>query len=97
MPEQKEQPTEVYLYGKLRRFAPQKDVSQDSIVKLSVKDRDTIESVLYRIGIDPGETSNIFLNGELSSLGRGVSDGDRLGVFPGDMALLYKQYFKKRG
>ena len=87
---------EIHLYGKLRRFAQNRVVSQDSIVKLPVEDGDTIGSVLNRIGIDPKETSNLFLNGEASLLSRQVSDGDRLGVFPDDMALLYKQYFKKR-
>ena len=87
---------EIHLYGKLRRFAPNRVVSQDSIVEFPVEDGDTIESVLSRIGIDLMETSNLFLNGEASSTSRRVSDGDRLGVFPRDMALLYKQYFKKR-
>ena len=87
---------EIHLYGKLRRFAPNKGVSQDSVIELLVEDGDSIESVLRHIGIDHKETSNIFLNGELSTLSRRVKDTDRLGVFPRDMALLYKQYFKKR-
>jgi hypothetical protein len=87
---------EIHLYGKLRRFARNRVVSQNSVVELPVEDGDTIESVLSRIGIDLKETSNLFLNGEASSLSRRVRDSDRLGVFPDDMALLYKQYFKKR-
>ena len=38
---------------------------------------------------------NIFLNGEYSGLGRLVKDGDRLGIFPDNMQLLYRQYFEK--
>jgi len=87
---------EIHLYGRLRRFAPLRDVSQDSVIELPVEDGDSIESALHRAGIDLEETSNIFLNGELSTLSRRVKDNDRLGVFPRDMALLYKQYFKKR-
>lgn len=45
--------------------------------------------MLDRIGIDLEETSNVFLNGKLSPPQRPVRDGDRLGVFPRDMALLY--------
>lgn len=86
----------VHLYGRLRRFAQDPDVSQESVVELSVEEGDTINSVLARIGIEPEETSNIFLNGERSLLTRSVKDTDRLGVFPRDMALLYKQYFKER-
>jgi hypothetical protein len=39
--------------------------------------------------------TNIFLNGELSGLGRKVIDGDRLGIFPDDMQLLYRWYFNR--
>jgi hypothetical protein len=38
---------------------------------------------------------NLFLNGEYSGLKRPVKDNDRLGIFPDDMTLLYRQYFKK--
>jgi len=57
---------------------------------------DTIRTVIAHIGIDLGETSNIFLNGELSSPNRSVKGGDRLGIFPHDQALLYKWYFEKK-
>ena len=51
-----------------------------------------------RIGIPPEELGrNIFLNGEVSALERTVKDGDRLGIFPDDMQLLYRQYFPKKG
>ena len=57
---------------------------------------DTIEDIIRRIG-SPNEEigSNIFLNGEYSALKRRVRDGDRLGVFPDNMQLLYKWYFHK--
>ena len=53
--------------------------------------------ILARMGIALEDTSNIFLNGELSAPARSVSDGDRLGIFPDDMALLYSWYFVKKG
>ena len=50
------------------------------------------------IGIPPEELGrNIFLNGEISALDRTVKDGDRLGIFPDDMQLLYRQYFPRKG
>lgn len=87
---------EVHLYGRLRRFASQREVSGNSIVHVSVEPGDTIETVLRRIGIDLEETSNVFLDGELSSPERRVGAGDRLGIFPHDQALLYKWYFEKK-
>ncbi len=87
---------EVHLYGKLRRFTDNQDPSRDSIITAPVRDGDSIESIVQRIGIPPEKLgNNIFLNGEYSALERKVSDGDRLGIFPDDMQLLYKWYFHK--
>ena len=88
---------EVRLYGKLRRFTDNQDPSRDSIVSVPVEEGDTIEKIVRRIGIPIEEIgNNIFLNGEYSALKRHVADGDRLGIFPDDMQLLYKWYFSKR-
>ena len=87
---------EVHLYGKLRRFTDNQDPSRDSIINVSVKSGDSIETIARCIGIPLEELgSNIFLNGEYSALTRKVNDGDRLGLFPDDMQLLYKWYFHK--
>ena len=87
---------EVHLYGKLRRFTDNLDPTRDSLVNLPVEEGDTIEDIIRRIGIPNEEIgNNIFLNGEYSALKRRVRDGDRLGVFPDNMQLLYKWYFHK--
>lgn len=87
----------VHLYGKLRRFAEESDPASDSIVRVSVKIGEMIGGILKKIGIPEEELgSNIFLNGEYSGLTREVKPGDRLGVFPDDMQLLYKWYFTKQ-
>ena len=89
---------EVHLYGKLRRFSDNQDPTGDSIVYVPVGESDTIDDIFRRIGIPHEELgSNIFLNGTYSSLGKKVKDGDRLGVFPNDMQLLYRWYFSKSG
>ena len=88
---------EVHLYGKLRRFTENRDVTKDSVTYLSVAEGDTIGDIVARIGIPPEELgSNVFLNWEYSGLSRQVRDGDRLAVFPDDMQLLYKWYFNKK-
>jgi len=89
---------EVHLYGKLRRFTDNLDPARESIVKVKIKKDDTIGDVVRRIGIPDNELGpNIFLNGEYSALTRKVKNGDRLGLFPDDMQLLYKWYFSKVG
>jgi molybdopterin converting factor small subunit len=85
---------EIHLYGKLRRFAKKQDPTSDSVLHLPVKEGETIEDIVRRIGIPREELGrNTFLNGQLSALSREVKDGDRLGLFPSDMSLLYRQYF----
>ena len=87
---------EVHLYGKLRRFSEQKSPLKESIIFLDVYEGDTIQSIVDRIGIPLEDLgSALFLNGEYSGLQRQVNDGDRLGLFPDNMALLYRQYFKR--
>jgi len=88
---------EVHLYGKLRRFSENQDPRQESIIQVVIEEGDTIADVIERIGIPMNEVGrNIFLNGEYSELKRSIRHGDRLGIFPEDMQLLYKWYFKKR-
>lgn len=89
---------EIHLYGKLRRFTANPNPSGDSVVCLSVNEGDTIQDVLVKLGVPLNEVgSNIFLNWQYSALNRRVRDGDRLAVFPDDMQLLYRQYFRKIG
>jgi hypothetical protein len=87
---------EVHLYGSLRRLAGCQDPMVDCVVSLDVPSGATIADVLSALKIGPGRTSNIFLNGELSMPSRSVAPGDRLGVFPSDMATLYKWYFGRK-
>lgn len=85
---------EIRLYGKLRRFANEQDPTRDSVLHIPIKGGETIEDIIERIGIPREELGrNIFLNGQLSALNREVKDGDRLGLFPWNMSLLYRQYF----
>ncbi len=92
-----DEPVEVHLYGKLRRFAKDRDPASDSILRIRSASGETIGALLDRIGIPREELgANLFLNGEYSDLSRPLRPGDRLGVFPDDMQLLYKWYFAKR-
>jgi molybdopterin converting factor small subunit len=63
------------------------ELSNEGIGKIS----DILE--LYSIGRD--ETSHIFVNGVYSGFDKTVKDGDRVGIFPRRMGLLYKWYFTR--
>ena len=85
---------EVHLYGSLRRVAADAAATSDSVVSLPHEDADTVMSVVSRAGLQADEIgSNLFLNGRYATLDTPVADGDRLGLFPDDMQLLYKWYF----
>jgi len=85
---------EVHLYGKLRRFSDSADPKSQSIAAVQWQQGNTVGQVIARLAIPVDEVgSNIFLNGRYSNLESPVQDGDRLGLFPDDMQLLYKWYF----
>ena len=89
---------DVHLYGKLRRFSRNSNPRGVSVLPMEVTGGETISEIIKRIGIPPEELGrNIFLNGEISALERTVRNGDRLGIFPDDMQLLYRQYFPRKG
>lgn len=86
----------VHLYGKLRKYTDNQDPRESSTVDVQVEEGTTIRDVLERFGVlvdDVG--TNIFLNGEYSSIDRSIESDSRLGVFPDDMNLLYKWHFRK--
>ncbi|MHA1679050.1 MAG: hypothetical protein ACTSW3_09780 [Promethearchaeota archaeon] len=49
--------------------------------------------MLSKLSIEESEVSHIFVNGIYSGKNKKVRDGDRVGLFPKRMALLYKWYF----
>ncbi|MCH8864783.1 MAG: MoaD/ThiS family protein [Chloroflexi bacterium] len=88
---------EVHLYGKLRRYTNNLDPSRDSVIRLPAAEAETIQDIIRQIGIPREELgNNVFLNGEYSDFTRKVKAGDRLGIFPDDMQLLYKWHFNKK-
>ncbi len=89
---------EVHLYGKLRRFAANPDPTSESVATVPWEGQRTIADLVERIGIPLEELGgNLFLNGRYATLESPVADGDRLGLFPDDMQLLYKWYFDPHG
>ena len=74
---------QLHLYGKLRRYTGNLNPRKESFVMVQVEEGTSIREILDDIGISMDEVgSNIFLNGEYSSLDRPVNIDSRLGVFP---------------
>ena len=81
---------EVHLYGRLRRLAPQSGVHRASIAWVDLP-QGTVAQALAVLGIERAAIGNIFINGRYDAAAweRAVQSGDRLGVFPSDMRMLY--------
>jgi hypothetical protein len=58
---------ELHLYGDLRRYAQERMIAGQSVVRLPVGNGKTVGGVLREVGIDPTEVGQIFLNGKLLS------------------------------
>ena len=58
---------EIHLYGSLRRLAIDPRSDRDSVARLELGPRETVGTVLERLGIGPVEVSHVFLNGALLS------------------------------
>ena len=80
---------EVHLYGALRSYAAQKEVGRESVAWLDLQPGSTVGDALRRLGIGDGEVSNVFRNGRLAAREDTLQPGDRLGVFPLNISLLY--------
>jgi molybdopterin converting factor small subunit len=87
---------EIHLYGLLRKYATQKSPLKESVLYLETGGDESIQSIVNRLEIPPEELGpTLFLNGEYSGIDRRVKDGDRIGLFPPNMILAYRQYFEK--
>jgi hypothetical protein len=87
---------DVFLFGDMRTFGPVVPIDSDCKIQVELQAAGTIGDVVRRLGIDPTQIAHLFLNYQYSAITRLVKDGDRLGVFGRDMALLYRQYFPKQ-
>jgi molybdopterin converting factor small subunit len=46
---------------------------------------------LDKFGILEAEVSHVFVNGRYSGFGKEVSEGDRIGIFPKNMAIIFAE------
>jgi hypothetical protein len=49
----------------------------------------TVYDILEKFTINEDELSHIFVNGKYCGIGKKVKNGDRVGLFPKNMALIF--------
>ena len=87
----------VKIFGDLRRKVKGYEINGELPLTIDLKSDgiNTVGDILEKYDIAPEETHHLFVNSIYSGLNKKVNDGDRVGIFPKNMALLYKWYFKR--
>ena len=81
----------VKLYGKLREKVKEFNLEEGLPVSFNIEPSEVhlVYDILEKFEIQQSELSHIFVNGKYSEVGKEVTDGDRIGLFPKNMALLF--------
>jgi molybdopterin converting factor small subunit len=89
-------PISLKLYGELREKLSHKkiDAGFPNNLIIEVDKFRTVLDILKRLSIDENEVSHIFVNGIYSGAGKIVKDGDRIGIFPKRMGLMFLEITK---
>jgi len=81
----------IKLYGNLREKVKDTDLEIGFPITLNVEGNElhTVLDILDKFNIEDNEISHIFVNGKYCGPGKEVRDGDRVGLFPKKMALMF--------
>jgi molybdopterin converting factor small subunit len=86
----------VKLFGELaKKISKEKSPKSPTNAEISTEGIKRVYEILEKFSIKESETSHIFVNGVYSGFNKKVNDGDRVGIFAGNQALLYKWYFTR--
>ncbi|MHA1191643.1 MAG: hypothetical protein ACTSP9_05030 [Promethearchaeota archaeon] len=83
----------VKLYGKLREQVKEISIENGfpATLNIEVGGLRSIFDILETLEIDEKEISHIFMNGVYTGSGIQIKDGDRIGIFPINMALMFAE------
>ncbi|MHA1932808.1 MAG: MoaD/ThiS family protein [Promethearchaeota archaeon] len=88
----------VKFYGDLREKLHHKKIDSGIPITLKIKINElkSILDILKEFDIVDNEISHIFVNGIYSGAGKTVGGGDRIGIFPKRMGLMFKEITQKK-
>jgi molybdopterin synthase sulfur carrier subunit len=83
----------VKLYGTLKEKLNTQALSGEDSEKLKINGKENLRvaDVLDTLGISESEISHIFVNSRYSGIGKKVKEGDRIGIFPKNMAVMFAE------
>ncbi len=81
----------IKLYGKLRENVKDVDLKEGLPVTFNVEDGNVrfVYDIVEKFAIREDDISHIFVNGKFCGIEKEISDGDRVGLFPKNMALIF--------
>ncbi len=82
---------QIKLYGDLKEKVQQQCLYVGAPITLNIDTVgiETVSDILKKLFIENTEISHIFVNGKYSDVRRIVKDGDRIGLFPRRMGLIF--------
>ncbi len=86
-------PILVMLYGKLRENVKDVDLENGLPVTLNIEKSNVyfVYDIIEKFAISEDELSHIFVNSKYCGIGKEIRDGDRVGLFPNNMALMFAE------
>jgi len=87
----------VKLYGELKdKLEDSQSYSAGTPSTINFKDNEieVVSDILKKLNIDGSEISHIFVNGKYCGSGKKLNEGDRIGLFPKNMALNFIEIAK---
>ncbi len=83
----------VKLYGKLRENVKDVDLEKGLPVTLNIEESNVhfVYDIVEKFAISKDDLSHIFVNGKYCGIGKEIRDGDRVGLFPKNMALMFAE------
>lgn len=87
----------IKLYGDLKEKVPlsKNDPSAPSTLDIEINESKTVLEVLNKLNIKKDEISHIFLNNRYSGIKKEVKNGDRIGIFPKRMGIMFVEIMKE--
>ena len=87
---------QVKLYGELKDKLEEQSYSAGTPSTTYFKDNEIeiVSDILKKLNIDGSEISHIFVNGKYCGSGKQLNEGDRIGLFPKNMALNFIEIAK---
>ncbi len=83
----------IKLYGSLKEKyrALASNGENNNTIKINGKKNHRVSDILDKLGISESEISHIFVNSRYSGIGKEIKDGDRIGIFPKNMAIMFAE------